>query len=174
MREKEKTTVPIPSVGADGEQPTSVDNNEIISGDLEEINLEAKLSDEEFDEIQRRLNAMNLPGYLPTITMEELYEKVYQSKPPLIDGLLYPGVYLLAGAPKYGKSFLVAQMAYHISTGQQFWDEQFRKDQSFILHWKIQKNASNGGCSGCLVLRVPVTSTSQFALRSSAKVWKNR
>ena len=65
--DKRKPAAPIPSVGADGEQPTSIDYNEIISGDFGEINLEAKLSDEEFDEIQRRLNAMNLPGYLPTI-----------------------------------------------------------------------------------------------------------
>lgn len=134
--DKRKPAAPIPSVGADGEQPTSVDNNEIISGDLGEINLEAKLSNEEFDEIQRRLNAMNLPGYLPTITMEELYEKVYQSKPPVIDGLLYPGVYLLAGAPKYGKSFLVAQMAYHISTGQQFWGRAVQKGP--VLYFALE------------------------------------
>ena len=40
-----------------------------------------------------------------------------QSKPPLIDGMLYPGTYIFAGAPKLGKSFFMAQLAYHISTG---------------------------------------------------------
>ena len=34
--DKRKPAAPIPSVGADGEQPTSVDNKEIIAGDLRE------------------------------------------------------------------------------------------------------------------------------------------
>ena len=39
----------------------------------------------------------------------------------VIEGLLGTGVYLLAGAPKIGKSFLVAQIAYRISTGTDLW-----------------------------------------------------
>lgn len=38
MREKEKTAVPVPSVGADGEQSLSYVNNEIIATESEEIN----------------------------------------------------------------------------------------------------------------------------------------
>lgn len=38
MREKEKTTVPVPSVGADGEQSLSYVSNEIIATESEEIN----------------------------------------------------------------------------------------------------------------------------------------
>ena len=33
--------------------------------------------------------------------------------------IFHSGAYLLAGAPKIGKSFLVAQIAYHVSTGQE-------------------------------------------------------
>ena len=69
----------------------------------------------------RQMQRMNDPAYLPTVTMQELYETVYQSKPPVIDGLLYSGTYLFAGAPKVGKSFLVAQLAYYVSTGQKLW-----------------------------------------------------
>ena len=65
--------------------------------------------------------------------MRELYETAYESKPPLIDGLLYPGTYLLAGAPKLGKSFLVAQLAYHISTGTPLWDYPVRKGTVLYL-----------------------------------------
>lgn len=54
---------------------------------------------------------------LETKSMTEIYDTVYLGKPPLIDGLLYPGTDLFAGAPKLGKSFLMAQIAYHISTG---------------------------------------------------------
>ena len=62
------------------------------------------------------------PFYLPTMSMPELYDTVYDSRPPIIDGLLYPGTYILAGAPKLGKSFLMAQMAYHVSTGTPLWE----------------------------------------------------
>ena len=70
---------------------------------------------------------------LETISMSELYDTVYQSKPPLIDGLLYPGVYLFVGAPKLGKSFLMAQLAYHISTGTPLWDYLVRKSTVLYL-----------------------------------------
>ena len=43
MREKEKTTVPVPSVGADGEQSLSYVSNEIIATETEEINLWKKI-----------------------------------------------------------------------------------------------------------------------------------
>ena len=54
--------------------------------------------------------------------MDELYDTVYNGKPPIIDGLLYSGTYLFVGAPKLGKSFLMAQLAYHISTGTSLWN----------------------------------------------------
>ena len=53
--------------------------------------------------------------------MADLYNQVYTSRPPIINGLLYPGTYILAGAPKLGKSFLMAQLAYHVSTGTNMW-----------------------------------------------------
>ena len=85
---KRKTTVPNPSVGADGEQPFSNYSSEIISVDFDEINLQTAISDEEFLKIQQKIARMHEPGYLPTVSMEELYENVYLSKPPIIDGLL--------------------------------------------------------------------------------------
>ena len=59
---------------------------------------------------------------LNTISMDELYDTVYNSKPPIIEGLLYSGTYLFVGAPKLGKSFLMAQFAYHVSTGTDLWN----------------------------------------------------
>ena len=58
---------------------------------------------------------------LNTISMAELYENTYPSKPPVMDGLLQAGTYLFAGAPKVGKSFLMMQLAYHVSTGLPLW-----------------------------------------------------
>ena len=55
------------------------------------------------------------------ITMEELYDNIYAGRLPVIENLLYTGFYVFAGAPKTGKSFLAAQLAYHISTGAELW-----------------------------------------------------
>lgn len=73
------------------------------------------------------------PRYLHTVSMIELYDTVYRSRPPLIDGLLYPGTYLFVGAPKLGKSFLMAQLAYHISTGTPLWNYPVRKGTVLYL-----------------------------------------
>ena len=82
------------------------------------------------------MQRLNDPAYLPTVTMQELYENVYQSRPPIIDGLLYSGTYLFAGAPKVGKSFFMAQLAYHISTGEKLWD--YEVHQGTVLYLALE------------------------------------
>ena len=133
---KRKTTVPDPSVGADGEQPISNYSTEIIATYSDEINPQAEFSDEDFDNFQRMMARMSDPSYLHTVTLNELYETSYPSRPPIIDGLLYSGTYLLAGAPKVGKSFLVAQLAYHISAGLPLWD--FPVKQCTVLYLALE------------------------------------
>ena len=73
------------------------------------------------------------PSYLQTISMNELFDTQYRSKQPLIDGLLYPGTYIFAGSPKLGKSFLMAQLAYHVSTGTLLWNYTTRKGTVLYL-----------------------------------------
>lgn len=73
---------------------------------------------------------------LETISMTELYDTVYPSKPPLIDGLLYTGTYLFVGAPKLGKSYLMAQLAYHISTGTPLWN--YRVRNATVLYFALE------------------------------------
>ena len=118
----EKATVPILSVGADKGQPTSIAVKKSISKDVVEINDYFLQGDDQPDLAE-----------LHTVSMQELYENVYQSKQPLIDGLLYAGAYLFVGAPKVGKSFLMAQLAYHISTGQSIWNYKVRKGSVLYL-----------------------------------------
>ena len=132
--QKEKTTVPIPSAPTDGEQ--SLSNTSIITTNHDKINQPEEFSEENFLEMQRRLDRINDPAYLHTMTLNELYETTYSSRPPIIGGLLYPGTYLLAGAPKVGKSFLVAQLAFHISTGQPLWD--FPVQKSTVLYLALE------------------------------------
>ena len=124
-----KRTVPVPSVGADGEQPISQTPTVSITEETTENNPPEK----NYAELLRKMQRMNDPAYLPTISMNELYENVYQSRPPIIDGLLYPGTYLFAGAPKVGKSFLMAQLAYHVSMGLPLWDYPVHKGTVLYL-----------------------------------------
>ena len=112
-----KRTVPVPSVGADGEQPIS----KITTPSIAEEQADDNPPEESMEEILRELQRTSDPAYLPTVSMNELYQNVYQSRSPVIDGLLYPGTYLFAGAPKVGKSFLMAQLAYHVSMGLPLW-----------------------------------------------------
>ena len=132
--QKEKTTAPIPSAPTDGEQ--SLSNASIITTNNDKINHSEEFSQENFLEFQRRLDRINDPAYLHTMTLNELYETTYTSRPPIIGGLLYPGTYLLAGAPKVGKSFLVAQLAFHISTGQPLWG--FPVQKSTVLYLALE------------------------------------
>ena len=86
--------------------------------------------------MRERIRRMNDPRYLHTVSMTELYQTVYKSRPPVIDGLLYSGAYILAGAPKIGKSFLVAQLAYHVSTGQRLWG--YEVHQGTVLYLALE------------------------------------
>lgn len=128
--EKEKTVLN-PSVGADGGQPILCNKDSISKAATEN-----KFQEESFEELMRKVSRVTDPAYLPTISMSELYENVYQSRPPVIDGLLYPGTYLFAGSPKVGKSFFMAQFAYHVSTGTPLWD--FPVHQGSVLYLALE------------------------------------
>ena len=117
---KEKTAI-TSSVGADERQSNQKHIKNIIPTEPQEINSTGENSQENIKEIYRRLCQLSDPYYLHTVSMTELYQTSYGSRPPIIDGLLYTGAYILAGAPKIGKSFLVAQIAYHVSTGKKLW-----------------------------------------------------
>lgn len=117
MNEQKKTTAPNPSVGADGGQPSFKVDKEMIAQNWLSDNQE----EENFQEILRKMEEIHSPGYLHTVSHNELLDKTYTGKAAVIADLLYTGVYILAGAPKIGKSFLVGQLAYHVSTGQPLW-----------------------------------------------------
>ena len=124
MSEKEMTA-PVVSVGADTEQSSQ----NLIDNSLTDFDPDFK----GFDEMQREILRMMDPSYLKTVSMSELLDNVYQSKPPLVDGLLYRGTYLFVGAPKLGKSFLMTQLAYHISTGTPLWNYPVHKGTVLYL-----------------------------------------
>lgn len=73
---------------------------------------------------------------LNTINLSELFDSFYENKTALIESLVYPGLYILAGAPKLGKSFLVSQMAYHVSTGIPLWN--FKTQKGTVLYLSLE------------------------------------
>ena len=125
MENKKEKTAPDVSVGADTEQPLFKNTTSSIS--------EYEGNIKSFEEMQREMQLSLDPSYLKTVSMNELFDNVYQSKPPLVDGLLYRGTYLFVGAPKLGKSFLMTQLAYHISTGTPLWNYPVRKGTVLYL-----------------------------------------
>ena len=125
MNNEKEMTAPVVSVGADTEQSSQ----NLTDNSLTDFDPNFK----GFDEMQREILRMMDPSYLKTVSMSELLDNVYQSKPPLVDGLLYRGTYLFVGAPKLGKSFLMTQLAYHISTGTPLWNYPVRKGTVLYL-----------------------------------------
>ena len=128
MADKKEMTAQTASVGADAGQPLTIENTTIIPEIPKEFNGESDYF-ETFPNI-------NDPHFLPVISMTTLYEIAYESKPPIIDGILYPGTYLFAGAPKLGKSFLMLQLGYHVSTGQPLWGYSVR--QGTVLYLALE------------------------------------
>lgn len=156
--EKKKMTTQDSSVGADDGQSISKNTDISITTSKEEINDEVVNPQESLEEMYRRIQRMSDPAYLHTVTLDELMDNVFEVKSAVIENLLYTGAYILAGAPKIGKSFLVAQIAHHVSTGQDLWGYKVQ-EQSSILLWKMTKAVCSAGCSVCLVWRGQALST---------------
>ena len=127
MVDKKGMTAPNTSVGADEGQSVSLTEHSITDAERD-----FKENMRRMREIQRRLD----PSFLQTFSMNELYDQTFPSRPPLIDGLLPSGTYFIAGAPKVGKSFLVAQIAYHVSTGMPLWG--FPVRQGGVLYLALE------------------------------------
>ena len=115
MATEKETTAPIPSVAPDGEQPSALARTNSIT---------------DIEEPHKRF------GKIQAMTMPELMETRFRVRPVVIDGLLPAGTYLLAGAPKIGKSFLVLQMAYQVSMGEPFLG--FPSRQGTVLYLALE------------------------------------
>ena len=124
MTNKIKTTAPVSSVGADGEQPIMKNHTEIIANETAKNNLQAT----------NNCKSPEKSGCsLQTISMTELYDTLYPPRSPVVDGFLYGGTYLFVGAPKVGKSFFMGQLAYHVAMGLPLWDYPVRKGTVLYL-----------------------------------------
>lgn len=131
MTNKKEMTAPVVSVGTDTEQSSQ----NLTDNSLTDFDPDFKGADDDlYREIQRRM----APDYLETVSMTTFYDTDFEGQEPLIDGLLYRGAYLLAGSPKVGKSFLMAQLAYQVSTGLPLWGHKVRK--TGVLYFALEDN----------------------------------
>lgn len=157
----EKMTVQNPSVDADGEQSPQICINSITS-DSGEIKTQAKK--ERLRLLGSQLTQQSSKNFLPTVNLEELFDEVYRDKPAIVENLIYPGTYILAGAPKVGKSFFVAQLAYHIATGQKLWDYEVK--QSTVLYLALEDDHRRLQKRMCRMFGVDGTANLHFAITS--------
>lgn len=110
MENNERMTAPIAPVAADAGQSINPLTANSIPQSVSDIKDEdPAMTEEEFDklvmaEIEERERNMINPYFLPTISMTELYERIYTGKTPIIDGLLYRGTYLLPVPPSWEKA----------------------------------------------------------------------
>ena len=124
MATDKKMTVPKSSIDVDGEQ-SSYENyyNDSITDTNKQDNLQVTSN-----------GGLKSPKEdLQTVTMTELYDETYLPKRPVIEDLLYNGMYFFAGAPKIGKSFLVAQLGYYVSKGIPLWNHKVNKGTVLYL-----------------------------------------
>ena len=157
----EKMTVQNPSAPTDGEQsPKQVINS--ITPDNPEIKTQAKK--ERLRLLGSQLTQQSNKNFLPTVNLEELFDEVYRDKPAIVENLIYPGTYILAGAPKVGKSFFVAQLAYHIATGQKLWDYEVK--QSTVLYLALEDDHRRLQKRMCRMFGVEGTANLHFAVTS--------
>ena len=157
----EKMTVQNPSAPTDGEQSSNTDIN-IISSEDSEIKTQAKK--ERLRLLGTQLTKQSSKNFLPTVNLEELFDEVYRDKPAIVENLIYPGTYILAGAPKVGKSFFVAQLAYHIATGQKLWDYEVK--QSTVLYLALEDDHRRLQKRMCRMFGVEGTANLHFAVTS--------
>lgn len=134
--EKKKMTAQNSSVGADDGQSISQNSKFTIPDPDEKSNSPEK----DLEELYQKMRRISDPAYLHTVTLDELMDNVFDGKSAVIENLLYTGAYILAGAPKIGKSFLVAQIAHHVSTGQDLWG--YKVHQGTVLYLALEDDES--------------------------------
>lgn len=119
LETKEKA-VPNAVVGATEEQQISKNVTQIIPEDLDGNNT-------------KPTETSAMMGGLEVLSMTELYDSSFEPRVPVVDGLLNSDTYIFAGAPKVGKSFFMAQLAYHVAMGIPLWDYPVRQGSVLYL-----------------------------------------
>lgn len=150
---KEKAIAQTLSVSADGEQSLSKNLTNSVTDEMPKINENLNLG----DEVARDyfLNQMNSMDYLYTVSHSELLDTAFPPRAQIVNDLLCAGTYLFAGAPKVGKSFFMAQLGYHVSSGIPLWEYPVHKGTVLYLalednYARLQKRLSRMFGTDCI------------------------
>ena len=89
-------------------------------------------------------NAPRTPSRLSLINCEDLSDMRFRTKEYAVEGLLSPGLAVLAGSPKVGKSWLVLQLCMAVASGTPFLGMKVRQGTALYLaledtHQRLQK-----------------------------------
>ena len=139
MENKKEMTAPNVSVGADTEQPIQ----KIAENSIYEYEENIK----SFEEMQREMQLSLDPSYLKAVSMNELFDTQYQSKPHSLPTM--------------------SAQAHHFGIIPP------EKERYCILPLKMITVACRNVCTGCLEQRVQTTFSSLFRLVSWEKDWMN-
>ena len=82
----------------------------------------------------------NSPPQLETITGKDLLTQPIAPLEFTIDSILPHGLFILAGSPKVGKSWLALDMCHAVSDGKDFWN--YPTTQGDVLYLALEDNHS--------------------------------
>lgn len=126
MLEKMETTAPIPPAATGGEQSSIHTCEDSIPNPTDD-------DKQALEELLRKLDCGTNPTGLDIVSMTELQGRYFERSPAIMDGLLSVGTFLFTGAPKIGKSWLMLQLAYHVSRGLPLWGFPVRQGEVLYL-----------------------------------------
>ena len=106
-------------------------------GDVVDYVMALEHLDTEWTAIKRICRTLQIKvTTLDVIHADELMDKQFENTGALIDGFIGRGVYLLAGSPKIGKSWLVLWLAHRVCLGEDVWE--FKSRQCDVLYISLE------------------------------------
>ena len=139
--EKKKMTAQGSSVGADDGQSISKNSENSIPTSGQKSNDEIVNSQDSLEEMYRKMQRMTDPRYLHTLTMTELFQTTYKSRPPVVEGHIS-----LPAHPKSASPSWWLRLPTMSVLGRICGDIKFIRGRYFTLRWKMIFSVSRAVC----------------------------
>lgn len=108
-----------------------------IRGDVVDYVMELEHMADKLSAIKRICRALQIKiTSLDVIRADELMDTQFETGNILIDKLMGQGVYLIAGSPKIGKSWLMLWLAHRVSMGEDVWN--FKTNKCDVLYISLE------------------------------------
>ena len=144
--EKKKMTAQGSSVGADDGQSISQITENSIPTSGQKSNDEIVNSQESLEEMYRKMQRMTDPRYLHTLTMTELFQTTYKSRPPVVEVCFTQGHISLPAHPKSASPSWWLRSPTMSASGRICGDIKSIRGRCFTLRWKMIFSVSRAGC----------------------------